>query len=81
MEDLYQYSHARLVLEQKAFRGTFMGSSNAAGDIPRLVRYFQEGRTPVDRLISDALPLDGVNKSLDLLVAGAVTREVLLPHA
>jgi len=31
MEDLYEYSHAGLVSDEKSFRGTFMGSGNAVG--------------------------------------------------
>jgi Zn-dependent alcohol dehydrogenase len=78
--DMYEYPHARLVGEEKALRGSFMGSGNAAGDIPRYVRYFQEGRMPVDRLMSGTMTFRELNRSLDLLARGAVTRSVLLPH-
>jgi Zn-dependent alcohol dehydrogenase len=78
--DLYEYSHARLVLEQKSFRGTFMGGGNAAGDIPRYVRFYQEGRMPVDKLMSGTMSFSDLNRGLDLLAEGTVTREVLLPH-
>jgi Zn-dependent alcohol dehydrogenase len=81
IEDMYQYSHARLVSEEKVFRGTFMGSGNAVGDIPRYLKYFQEGRMRVDRLMSGTMTFAELNENLDLLDKGKVTRQVLLPHA
>lgn len=80
MDDMYEYSHARLVSEEKSLRGTYMGSGNAVGDIPRYLRYFQEGRMPVDRLRSGTMTFNELNGALDLLDRGAVMREVLLPH-
>jgi Zn-dependent alcohol dehydrogenase len=79
--EMYEYPHARLVGEEKALRGTFMGGGNAAGDIPRYIKYFQEGRMPVDRLMSGTMTFAELNRNLDLLARGAVTRSVLLPHA
>ncbi|MER5437695.1 zinc-binding dehydrogenase [Streptomyces sp. NPDC002790] len=80
MEDTYRYPHTRLVAEEKVMRGSFMGSGNAIGDIPRYMKYFQEGRMPVDRLMSGTLAFDDLNGALDLLDRGAVMREVLLPN-
>lgn len=81
LEDMYRYPHSRLVSEEKVVRGTFMGSGNAIGDIPRYVKYFLDGRMPVDRLKSGTMTFDGLNKALDLLDRGAVTREILLPNS
>ena len=79
--DMYEYPHARLVGEEKALRGTFMGGGNATGDIPRYVKYYQEGRMPIDRLMSGTMTFGELNRSLDLLARGAVNRTILLPHA
>lgn len=80
MDDMYEYSQARLVSDEKTLRGTFMGSGNAVGDIPQYLRYYQEGRMPVDRLRSGTMGFGELNGALDLLDRGAVMREVLLPH-
>lgn len=80
LEDLYRYPHSRLVSEEKVVRGSFMGSGNAVGDIPRYVKYFREGRMPVDRLKSGTMKFGDLNKALDLLERGAVMREILLPN-
>ena len=79
--DMYEYPHARLVGEEKALRGTFMGGGNATGDIPRYVKYYQEGRMPIDRLMSGTMTFRELNRNLDLLARGAVNRTILLPHA
>lgn len=78
--DLYQYAHAALVAEEKAFRGSLMGSGVAERDVPIYLKYYQEGRLPVDRLKSGTMGFDDLNLALDRLERGEVVRQVLLPH-
>lgn len=78
--ELYQYAHAALVSEEKIFRGSFMGSCVPVRDIPRYLKYYQEGRMPVDRLKSGAMLFEDLNRSLDLLDRGEAVRQILLPH-
>jgi Zn-dependent alcohol dehydrogenase len=78
--ELYEYAHAQLVLEEKVFRGSIMGSGVAERDIPLLLRFYQDGKLPVDRLKSNSIGFDQLNASLDLLDRGAVLRQILLPN-
>jgi Zn-dependent alcohol dehydrogenase len=78
--DLFEYPHARLISEEKAIRGCFMGSCVAERDIRLYSRFFLDGKMPVDRLKSDTIGFDDLNDSLDLLDRGEVVRQVLLPH-
>lgn len=78
--DMYQYSHASLVSEEKVFRGSLMGSSIAERDIPLYLRFFSEGRLPVDRLKSGSMGFAELNDNLDALDKGAVLRQILLPN-
>jgi alcohol dehydrogenase len=78
--EMYQYAHAALVGEEKAFRGSFMGTGVVERDLPRYLRYFQEGKMPVDRLKSGTMTFDELNHNLDLLDRGEVVRQVLLPN-
>jgi Zn-dependent alcohol dehydrogenase len=79
--ELYQYAHAALVLEEKVFRGSVMGTGVAERDIPLYLKFYQDGKMPVDRLKSNTIGFDQLNLSLDLLDSGAVLRQILLPTA
>jgi Zn-dependent alcohol dehydrogenase len=78
--DLYEYAHARLIAEEKAIRGCFMGSCVAERDIRLYSGFFLDGKMPIDRLKSDSIGFDRLNESLDLLDRGEVVRQILLPH-
>ncbi|NDA45745.1 MAG: alcohol dehydrogenase [Alphaproteobacteria bacterium] len=78
--DMYQYAHAALVTEEKSFKGSFMGSCVPERDIPLYLKFFQQGKMPVDRLKSGTMGFDQLNTSLDLLDRGEIVRQILLPH-
>lgn len=78
--ELYGYPHGQLVSEEKVIRGCLMGSGVGERDIPTLLRLFQEGRMPADKLKSAAIGFDGLNDALDQLHGGGVVRQMLLPH-
>lgn len=78
--EMYQYAHAQLVGEEKAFRGSFMGTGVVERDLPLYLKYFENGRMPVDRLKSGTMTFDQLNLNLDLLDRGEVVRQVLLPN-
>jgi alcohol dehydrogenase len=56
-----------------------MGSCVPSRDIPRFLALFQDGRLPVDRLMSRSIGFDGLNAALDRLDDGATVREILVP--
>ncbi|SDZ70353.1 alcohol dehydrogenase [Variovorax sp. YR266] len=78
--DLYHYPHSALVAEEKVFRGSLMGSCVPQRDLPLYMRYYQEGRLPVERLMSGIFRFDELNLNLDRLEHGEVLRQVLRPH-
>lgn len=78
--DLYQYAHAALVGEEKAFRGSFMGTGVVERDLPMYLDHYRSGRMPVDRLKSGTMTFAELNRNLDLLDRGEVIRQVLLPN-
>lgn len=78
--DLHQYAHAALIGEEKAFRGSYMGTGVVERDLPRYLEHFSTGRMPIDRLMSGTMTFDQLNKNLDLLDRGEVVRQVLLPN-
>lgn len=69
----------QLVGEARTLVGSYMGSSAPQRDIPRLVELWRAGRLPVEKLAAPALPLSEINAGFDLLAAGTVVRQVILP--
>jgi Zn-dependent alcohol dehydrogenase len=78
--DMYEYAHAALVAEEKVFRGSFLGSCVPERDLPLYLKFFQQGRMPVDRLKSGTMTFDQLNDGLDRLDRGDVVRQILLPN-
>ena len=78
--DLYDYKHAALVSEEKAIRGSLMGSCVPLRDLPLYLSLYKDGRLPVGRLKSEQIGFDRLNLSLDLLDQGSVLRQILRPH-
>jgi Zn-dependent alcohol dehydrogenase len=78
--ELFQYAHTALVSEEKVFRGSLMGSCVPERDLPLYVRYYQEGKLPVQRLSSGTMGFDELNLCFDKLDRGEVVRQVLLPN-
>jgi S-(hydroxymethyl)glutathione dehydrogenase/alcohol dehydrogenase len=68
----------RLVEEGKRVLGSNYGSSIPARDFPELADLHIAGRLPVERLISETIPLDGLNDALAALRRGDGARRVIL---
>ncbi len=67
-----------LVAEERTLRGSYLGSSVPARDLPRFIDLHREGRLPVERLLSHRLALDEVNEGFDRLAAGAAVRQAIV---
>ena len=70
-----------LVGQEKAIRGSYMGSCVPVRDIPRFIRLYQEGRLPVNRLIDGHIGFDRLNAGFDKLQDVKTIRQILTPHA
>ncbi len=66
-----------LVAEERTLKGSYIGSCIPMRDIPRFVSLFRAGRLPVDRLLSETLPLEQINLAFDRLAAGQTIRQVI----
>jgi Zn-dependent alcohol dehydrogenase len=67
-----------LVAEERTLRGSYLGSCVPALDLPRFIDLYRAGRLPVDRLLSDTLPLEQVNAGFDRLAEGGVARQAIV---
>ena len=67
-----------LVYQEKVLQGSYYGSAHFQADIPRLLQLYLAGRLPVDRLISRRYRLVNVNQAFEALLAGEVSRSVVV---
>ena len=65
-------------LGERRVQGSYMGSNRFPVDMPRYVDFYLQGRLHLDRLISQRLPLEQINKAFDDLKQGDVARSVIV---
>jgi alcohol dehydrogenase len=68
-----------LVAEGKTLIGSYMGSAVPARDIPRYIALWQEGRMPVEKLLTSVNRLEEINALMDALAQGRAIRQVMRP--
>lgn len=69
----------QLVAEERTLRGSYLGGSVPARDIPNFVALHRAGRLPVDRLLTETVGLDDINAAFDRLADGRSVRTVVTP--
>lgn len=70
-----------LVANSRHLTGSYMGASNPARDIPRIIRLWRAGRLPVERLHTSNTTISGINEAMDNLAAARAIRQIVHPHA
>ncbi len=66
-----------VVAEERTVRGSYMGSSVPARDIPRFMRMYDAGALPVDLLHTHDIALDDINEAFDRLADGDAVRQIV----
>lgn len=66
-----------LVAEERTLRGSYLGSSVPARDIPAYLALYQTGRLPVNRLLTHTLTLHDINRGFERLAAASAIRQVI----
>jgi alcohol dehydrogenase len=76
-QQMVSLQHVSLVAEERTLKGSYLGSCVPSRDIPHYIDWYRAGRLPVDRLLSERLPLDDINAAFDRLAAGQSIRQVV----
>ncbi|WP_298825805.1 zinc-dependent alcohol dehydrogenase family protein [uncultured Planococcus sp.] len=76
-EHQFSFPYLSLTAEERTIKGSYLGSCVPSRDIPRYMNLFQEDRLPVDKLITDFITLDEVNKGFDILAKGESSRIII----
>ena len=66
-----------LVAEERTLKGSYVGSCVPVRDVARYVSLFQQGKLPVDRLLTHTLTLEQINEGFERLAAGEAVRQVI----
>lgn len=77
-EQMLSIPAVSLVTEERTLRGSYLGSSVPARDIPRFVALHQAGELPVERLLTHRLTLDELNEGFDRLARGEAVRQAVI---
>ncbi len=75
----FEVQHVNLVAEERTVKGSYIGSCVPLRDIPRFIALYQQGRLPVDRLMSDRIGFQDLNAAFDRLASGHTVRQILIP--
>jgi len=70
-----------LVQQEKRIIGSLYGSSNTPIQIPELLKLYNAGKLPLDRLIGKQYDLSGINNAYREMMNGATGRAVIVPNA
>jgi Zn-dependent alcohol dehydrogenase len=62
----------------KTYRGTYGGSARPEHDYPMYVRWFKEGKLPLDLLVSRRFQLEDINEACDALERGEILGRAII---
>ena len=66
-----------LVAEERTLKGSYIGACVPSVDLPHYLSLHQQGKLPVERLLTHTLALDDINAGFDRLAAGQAIRQVI----
>tara|TARA_R110002072_G_scaffold301274_3_gene480684 strand:- start:486 stop:1610 length:1125 start_codon:yes stop_codon:yes gene_type:complete len=67
-----------LTAEERTLKGSYVGSCVPVRDIPRFARMMQQGKLPIERLMTHRIRLDEINEGFERLAAGEAIRQVVV---
>jgi len=74
----WQMQHVNLTAEERTVKGSYVGSCVPSRDMPRYIELYRKGMLPVNKLMSDHIPLDQINEGFDRLASGHTVRQIVM---
>jgi alcohol dehydrogenase len=71
-------SPSQLVADERTLKGSYVGSCVPARDIPRYISLYQQGKLPINKLLSETVGLEELNEAFDRLAEGKSIRQVMV---
>ncbi|MBX6394968.1 MAG: zinc-dependent alcohol dehydrogenase family protein [Alicyclobacillaceae bacterium] len=75
----FSFPQVTLTAEERTVKGSYVGSCVPSRDIPRFMDLYKQGKLPVNKLLTDRLPLENINEGFDRLDRGEAARLVMVP--
>jgi alcohol dehydrogenase len=75
---MFTCNHSAMVSDEKAIRGSYMGSCVPERDVPAYIELYRQGRLPIDRLKSGLIRLEDINAGFDRLADVAAVRQIVV---
>lgn len=67
----------KLVAEERTVKGSYIGSCVPQRDLPRMFALHDQGKLPVEKMLTHRLKLDQINLAMDQLNDGTAIRQVI----
>lgn len=74
IEQKFSFPQFSLTADEKTIKGSYLGSCVPVRDIPQFIKLYNQGRLPVDQLLTGTISLDEINEGFDQLAEGKVNR-------
>jgi len=62
----------------RTWKGTAFGGARGRTDVPQIVDWYMDGKIQIDPLITHRMPLEYINKAIDLMHSGESIRSVII---
>ena len=66
-----------IVAEERTLKGSYIGSCVPARDLPKMFEMYKRGVLPVEKLLTDRMPLEDINLAMDRLKSGEAIRQII----
>ena len=67
----------KLVAEERTLKGSYIGSCVPQRDLPRMFALYEQGKLPVEKMLSHRVRLDEINLAMDRLNDGTAIRQIV----
>ena len=74
----FEVEAAEFIRQEKVLTGSIFGSADTARDFVRYAELYQEGRLPLDRLVTERYQLEDINEACAAMLSGGAGRGVIV---
>ena len=74
----FEVEAAEFIRQEKVLTGSIFGSADTARDFVHYAELYQQGRLPLDRLVTERCPLEEINEACAAMLSGGAGRGVIV---